>query len=105
MDRASQALALSVPHGVPKSFRALADHHGVPRTTLQHRKRERQSIKEKAQSQQYLYPWEEKALVKFIARQDALSRPVQIKYIGSIAFNLARQREPANRPSKPPRKN
>ncbi|KAH9867748.1 hypothetical protein J1614_008185 [Plenodomus biglobosus] len=105
MDRASQALALGVPHGVPNSFRALADHHGVPRTTLQHRKRKRQSIEEKAQSQQYLYPWEEKALAKLIIRQDALGRPVRIKYIGSIAFSLARRGEPVNWPSKPPGKN
>jgi hypothetical protein len=77
----------------------------VPRTTLQHRNRERQSIEEKAQSQQYLYPWEEKALAKFIARQDALGHPVRIKYLGSIAFSLARRRTPANRPSKPPGKN
>ncbi|KAF2465832.1 uncharacterized protein BDR25DRAFT_238467 [Lindgomyces ingoldianus] len=53
MDRASQALALGVLPGVSKSFWALADCHG--------------SIKEKAQSQQHLYLWEEKALAKFIA--------------------------------------
>jgi len=105
MGRASQALVSGVPHGVPKLFRALADHRGVPRTTLQHRNRGRQSIEEKAQSQQYLYPWEEKALNRFIARQDAVGRPVRIKYIGSIAFSLARRREPADRPSKPPGKN
>ena len=28
MDRASQVLAQDVPPGVPKSYRALADHHG-----------------------------------------------------------------------------
>ena len=52
MDRASQALALGVPTGVSKSFRALADYRVVPRTTLQHRKRGRQSIEEKARRQQ-----------------------------------------------------
>jgi hypothetical protein len=62
-------------------------------------------MKEKAQSQQYLDPWEEKALVKFLAQQDALGRPVRIKYIGSIAFSLARRRLPARWPSKPPSKN
>lgn len=63
IDRASQALTLIVPPGVSKSFRALADYRVVPRTTLQHRKDGRQSIKEKAQRQQYLHPWEEKALL------------------------------------------
>ncbi len=30
MDRASQVLAQSVPPGVPRSYRALADHGNVP---------------------------------------------------------------------------
>ena len=105
MDGASQALALGVPPGVPKSFRALADYRGVARTTLQHRNRGRQSLEEKAQNQQYLHPWEEKAIAKFVARQDALGRPIRIKYLGSIAFSLARRRAPANRLCKPPGKN
>jgi hypothetical protein len=62
-------------------------------------------MEEKAQSQQYLYPWEAKALIKFLVQQDALGRPVRIKYIRSIAFNLACQRPPADRPSNPPYKN
>lgn len=64
MDKASKVLAQEVPPGVSKSFCALADYSDVPRTTLQHRARGRKSIEEKGQSQQYLYPWEEKALVK-----------------------------------------
>jgi hypothetical protein len=104
-DRASQVLAQGVPPGVPKSFRALADHGDVPRTTLQHRARGRRSIEEKAQSQHYLYPWEEKALVKFLAQQDALGRFVRIKYARSIAFSLACQRPPTDRPSKSPGRN
>ncbi|KAF1970934.1 hypothetical protein BU23DRAFT_426045, partial [Bimuria novae-zelandiae CBS 107.79] len=78
------------PPGVSKSFRALADYR---------------SIEEKAQRQQYLHPWEEKALATFVARQDALGRPVRIKHLGSIAFSLACQRAPANRPCQPPGKN
>jgi DDE superfamily endonuclease len=105
MDRATQVLAQGVPAGVPKSFRALADHGDIPRTTLQHRARGRQSIEEKAQTQQYLYPWEAKALVKFLIHQDALGRSVQIKYVRSIAWTLARQRPPSDRPSKPPGRN
>lgn len=105
MDKASQVLAQGLPEGVSKSFRALADHSDVPRTTLQHRARGRRSMEEKAQSQQYLYPWEAKALVKFLVQQDALGRPVRIKYIRSIAFSLAHQRPTADRPSNPPNKN
>jgi hypothetical protein len=103
-DRASQALAQGVPPGVPKSFRSLADHSDIPRTTLQHRARGRRSLKEKAQSQQYLYQWEEKALVKFLVQQDALGRPVRVKYLRSIALNLARQRT-SNKRNPPPGKN
>ena len=89
MDKASQELARSVPEGVSKSFRARADHSDVPRTTLQHRARGRRSKEEKAPSQQYLYPWEEKALVRFLVQQDALGRSVRMKYLRSIAFSLA----------------
>ena len=34
MDKLSQVLAQGFPEGVPKLFRALADHSDVPRTTL-----------------------------------------------------------------------
>ena len=40
-----------------------------------------------------------------MVQQDALGRPVRVKYIRSIAFSLARQRPVADRPSKPPNKN
>ena len=65
MDRASQVLAQGVPPGVPSSYRALADHGEVPRSTFHHRDRGRRSIEEKAQSQQYLSPSEENAVVNF----------------------------------------
>ena len=38
-------------------------------------------------------------------QQDALGRPVRIKYIRPIAFSLARQQPPKDRPSKSPSKN
>ena len=105
MDKPSQVLTQGLPEGVRKSFRALADHSDVPRTTLQHRARGRQSREEKAQSQHYLYQWEAKALVKFLVQQDALGRSVRIKYLRPIAFGLARQRPPKDRSSKSPSKN
>ena len=105
MDPASQVLAEVVPPGISNSLRARAHRRNVPRTTVQHRARGRDSLRVKAQRQQYLSPWEEKALVKFLIQQDALGRPVRIKYVGSIAFKLACRRPPANRPSKPPGKN
>ena len=105
MDKPSQVLAQGLPEGMRKSFRALADHSDIPRTTLQHRAHGRRSEEEKAQCQHYLYPWEAKALVKFSVQQDALGRSVRKKYIRPIAFSLARQRPPKDRPSKSPSKN
>jgi len=48
MDKASQVLAQGVPPGVPRSYRALADHGNVPHSTLHHRARGRPLIEEKA---------------------------------------------------------
>ncbi|KAI5366971.1 hypothetical protein J4E82_010918 [Alternaria postmessia] len=93
MDKASRALAQPVPPSLSDSYRARADRSGVPHTTLHHRARGRRSIEEKAQSQQYLAPYEEDAL------------PVRIKYIRFLAFCVTRQRSEADRPLKPPGKN
>ena len=101
MDRASQVLA----QGSSDSLRKQALDNDVPRTTLQHRARGRPSKQEKAQNQQYLYPWEEKALVDFLSHQDALGRAVRVKHVCSIAFSLASQRDPCDRPNNPPNKN
>ena len=48
MDRASQVLAQGVPLSIPNSYRTLADHGNVPRSTLYYRARGRRSIEEKA---------------------------------------------------------
>ena len=101
MDKANWVLA----QGSSDSLRKQALDNGVCRTTLQHRARGRQSRKDKDDGQLYLYPWEEKALAKFLAHQDALGRSVRVGYIRSIAFSLACERDPKDRPSKPPHKN
>ena len=105
MDRASQVLAQGVPPGVPNSYRALADHSNVPRSTLHHRARGRRSVEEKAQSQQYLTPWEEDVVVKFLLQMSDLGQPIQMKFIPSIAFIATRKRPIADRPLKPPGRN
>jgi hypothetical protein len=105
MDKARQVLALGVPPGVRRSYRALADHGRVPHTTLYHRALGRPSMKDKAQSQQYLTPWEESALIKFILQMSDLGQPVRIKYISSLAFVATHARSPTDRPHKPLGKN
>jgi hypothetical protein len=93
----------------PCMTRAVHDHvktySDVPRTTLQHRARGRCSKKEKDNGQGYLYFWEEKALVRFVVQQDALGRSIRMKYLHLIAFSLASQRPPADRPNKAPYRN
>ncbi|KAG9239950.1 hypothetical protein BJ878DRAFT_394058, partial [Calycina marina] len=86
MDRASQVLAQGISIGVPNSYRALADHSDFFALL---------SII-KAQDQQYLRPWEEDVVVKYLLR---------MKHIPSIAFIAARKRPIAERPLKPPGKN
>jgi len=90
---------------VPQSYRALADHSGVPRSTLHYRAHGRQSIEAKGQSQQYLTPAEERALVDFLLLMSMLGMPVRIKHVPSIAFSATRHRTAEDRPSKPPGKN
>src|SRR6266480_2932138 len=104
-DRAIQALAQDLPPGVPNSYRARADHTGVPRSTLHARDHGRPSMEQKAESQLYLTSWEENAVVKFLLQMSDLGQPVRIKYIPQIAFSVTRQRPIADRPPKPPGKN
>ena len=105
MDRASQVLAQDVPVAVPKSYRALADYGGVPRSTLYYRVRGRRSIEEKAQSQQYLSPSEDEAVVKFLLQMSHLGQPVRMKHIPAIALCATRQRPKSRKLSKPPGRN
>jgi hypothetical protein len=105
MDRASQVLAQGVPIGVPNSYRALADHSDVSRSTLHHRARGRCSREKKAQDQQYLRPWEEDVVVKYLLQMSDSGQPIRMKFIPSIAFIATRKRPLAERPLKPPGKN
>jgi hypothetical protein len=66
MDKASLVLAQPFLPGLSNSYRARADRGEAPHTTLHHRACGRRSIKEKAQSQQNLTPYEEDALVHFL---------------------------------------
>jgi hypothetical protein len=92
MDKASRVLAQPVLPSLSESYRARADRSGVPHTTLHHRACGRRSIEAKAQSQQYLAPYEEDALVHFLLQLSDLGQPVRIKYIRFLAFCVTRQR-------------
>jgi hypothetical protein len=62
-------------------------------------------MKAKAQSQQYLTPWEEEALAKFLVQMAKLGFPVRVKFIPSLAYRLTLHRPASARPSKPPHPN
>lgn len=102
---ASQALTQSLLTELPRSYRAVADRSGVARSTLHDRAHGVRPIEEKAQSQQYLTPFEEDAVAKFLLQMSELGTPVRIKYIPSIAISATRHRPEADRPVKPPGKN
>jgi hypothetical protein len=105
MDRASQALAHESPANAKKTYAAISERSDVPLTTLYHRDHGRRSREEHAQSQQYLTPDEETAMVRFLLLMSSLGRPVRIKYIPSLAFSVARERSATDTPIKPPGKN
>ena len=62
----------------------------------------RPSREAKAVDQQYLYPYEEKAVSDFLTQCGILGQPVRVKYIPAIAFSVTRHRPEADRPLKPP---
>lgn len=103
MDRASQVLA-QASLDVPRTYATLAERGDVPLSTLHHRDKGRRSTEEKAQSQQYLTPDEDKAVIRFLLLMSNLGQPVRIKFIPSLAFCVARKRL-KNKPIKPPGKN
>lgn len=105
MDKASRVLAQDVSSSEPQSFRELADLSGVPRSTLHYRAHSRQSIEAKGESQQYLTPSEENAVVEFVLHMSALGHPVRIKHLPFIAFSATSNRPARDRPLKPPGKN
>jgi hypothetical protein len=65
-DPASEALAEGFLPGEPRTYDAISKRRNVPLSTLHHRAQGRRSKEQKAQSQQYLTPSEEKALEKFL---------------------------------------
>ncbi|KAF2680656.1 hypothetical protein K458DRAFT_249182, partial [Lentithecium fluviatile CBS 122367] len=83
MDKASRVLAEGFPEGIPNTWSARAAHGNVPLSTLHHRARGRRSREAKAQSQQYLTPCEENAVVDFLLHMTSLGQPVRMKYVGS----------------------
>jgi hypothetical protein len=105
-DRASRALAENDLPGEPRMYDAISKRSAVPISTLNHRALGRPSIEAKAQSQLYLKPPEEEALVKHLILEADLGNPIPIKFLASLAFIIARRRFITNNKAiKPPNKN
>ena len=74
---------------------------GVPipsqpsKSTLWRHARGRPTRRDKAASQQYLTPREEKALLEYVLRMDERGYPLPVKFLGSIAHVIKRQRSSA----------
>ncbi|KAH3929990.1 hypothetical protein HBI70_034530 [Parastagonospora nodorum] len=102
MDKSSRVLAEDVPGGILNTWSARAAHANVPLSTLHHRARGRRSREAKAQSQQYLTPCEENAVVESLLHISSLGQPVRMKYVASPAFSATRHRALAGRPQKAP---
>jgi DDE superfamily endonuclease len=92
MDPASIILSEGLDPTKPKTYAALSEGGNVPRTTLWYRAHGRPSIEEKAKSQQYLTPQEEKTLVEYLKRMYKIGSPIPVKSLCSLAFVIARQR-------------
>jgi hypothetical protein len=104
-DPASKALAEPSLPGEPQTYDARSKRSGIPLTTLYYRNHGRRSKEEKAQSQQYLTPLEEKALERYLKLMADLGDPVRIKFLPSLAFSIARRRSITNKVIKAPSKN
>ncbi len=104
-DRASKALAEVFLPEEPRTYDTISKRSKVPPSTLHHRAHGRRSKEQKAQSQQYLTPSEEKALEKVLKLISDLGNPVRIKFLHSLAFSIARQRFTTGKAIKPPGKN
>jgi hypothetical protein len=62
------------------------------KSTLWRHARGRPTRRDKAASQQYLTPREERALLDYVLRMDQRGYPLPVKFLGSIAHVIKRQR-------------
>jgi hypothetical protein len=74
------------------SYAALSKLNNIPAATLWRRTQGKPSRKDKAASQQYLTPQEEKALVHYLLRAYENGRPFPTRALRSFAQVIARQR-------------
>ena len=70
----------------------LAGMTGAGASTIWYRKRGRPSVRQKAITQQYLTPLEERALVNYLLRSDKNGYPLPVKFARTLAHIIAIRR-------------
>jgi hypothetical protein len=75
----------------PKSYAVLSKSSGIPASTLRDHDCGRISKRERAANQQYLSPQEEHSLVEYSLRMSKNGYPLPIKYLPSLAWEIARR--------------
>lgn len=91
--------------GEPQMYNTRSKHKGVPLSTLYHCEHGRPLRKKKKEGQQYLTVPEEKVLEMFLKLMSDFGYPVQIKFLPSFAYSIARQCSITDKSIKPPSKN
>ena len=91
-DRATAVLTELSDSTDRETFAALSELNSVPVSTLWHRAHGRRPRREKATSQQYLTPSEEKAVVDYLLRMSNNGFPILVKFLRSMALIIVRRR-------------
>ena len=76
-------------HSKQNTYAVLAGMTGAGASTIWYRKRGRPSLRQKAITQQYLTPLEERALVNYLLRSDKNVYPLPVKFACTLAHIIA----------------
>jgi DDE superfamily endonuclease len=79
-------------HSKQNTYAVLAGMTGAGASTIWYRKHGRPSIRQKAITQQYLTPLEERALVNYLLRSDKNGYPLPVKFARTLAHIIAIRR-------------
>jgi hypothetical protein len=79
-------------HSKQNTYAVLVGMTGAGTSTIWYRERERPSIQQKAITQQYLTPLEERALVNYLLRSDKNGYPLPVKFVHTLAHIIAIRR-------------
>jgi len=105
MGRASHVLADGLPEGVLTTYVTPSKCGQVPYSTIYHRVSGQPSKEDKAKSEQYFTPSEEKVRMKYLLRIITLGFPIRMKHLPLLASIIVRRHSMTDGVNKPPGKN